>query len=85
MERDQRVLLETLALFIRHFFMVTPSPSDSDLATLRALAEIRFQTFITEVGRQIAPARAVAQADTGHPVPMAEAVASRIASDRSVA
>jgi predicted transcriptional regulator len=85
MERDQRVLLETLALFIRHFFMVTPSPSEGELAALRALAEIRFQNFITEVGRQIGPAKPVAQDGPDRRSPIADPAAAGMASERSVA
>lgn len=52
-ERDQQILLETLALFIRQHFMATPPLPEGDEGAARAVAEARFQAFITEVGRQI--------------------------------
>lgn len=60
-ERDQQVLLETLALFIRHQLMVTPPLPEADLPAAYAMAEARFQAFITEVGRRIGVAKANAR------------------------
>lgn len=53
-ERDQRVILESLALYIRHQLSVSRSMPDSQAAALQALGNQRFQTFIEEVGRRIA-------------------------------
>jgi hypothetical protein len=52
-ERDQRILLESLALFVRMTLLRDAHLPDPDAAT-RALARDRFETFIEQVGRQLA-------------------------------
>lgn len=52
-ERDQQVLLESLALFIRYQLTVTAPLPEPDTAA-RAIGRDRFQTFIDQVGRQLA-------------------------------
>ena len=54
LERDQRVVVQTLAEFVRHHFLVTAAPPESELAPRRAQAEARYQSFIETVGRQLA-------------------------------
>lgn len=58
-ERDVQILLETLALFIRYEFTVTPQLPDSEQAAARAVAQDRYQAFIEQVGRRIAAGRTV--------------------------
>jgi predicted transcriptional regulator len=57
LERDQRVVVQTLAEFVRHHFLVTAAPPESELASRRAQAEARYQSFIEAVGRQLAAGR----------------------------
>jgi ribbon-helix-helix CopG family protein len=57
LERDQRIVAQTLAEFVRHHFLVTAAPPDSELASRRAQAEARYQSFIETVGRQLAAGR----------------------------
>ena len=52
-ERDQQVLLESLALFVRYQLTVTAPLPEPDQAA-RAVGRDRFQAFIDQVGRQIA-------------------------------
>jgi hypothetical protein len=52
-ERDQRVLMETLALFIRLNLQRDAFLPDTDEAT-RARGSERFKAFISEVGRRLA-------------------------------
>ena len=59
MERDLQILLETLALFIRYEFTVTPPLPEADQAAARAVAQDRYQAFIEQVGRRIAGGRTV--------------------------
>ena len=59
MERDLQILLETLALFIRYEFTVTPPLPEVDQAAARAVAQDRYQAFIEQVGRRIAGGRTV--------------------------
>ena len=56
-ERDQRIVVQTLAEFVRHHFLVTAAPPESELASRRAQAEARYQSFIETVGRQLAAGR----------------------------
>src|SRR3546814_3762272 len=59
-ERDQQVLLETLALFVRYQLTVTAPLPEADQAAARALGQERFQAFIDQVGRRIADGRTLA-------------------------
>jgi hypothetical protein len=52
-ERDQQVLLETLALFVRYQLTVTAPLPEPDSAA-RAIGRDRFEAFIAQVGRQMA-------------------------------
>lgn len=54
--RDQEVLLESLALFIRYQLTVTAPLPETDKAAL-AVGQDRFQSFIAQVGRRIASGR----------------------------
>lgn len=53
-ERDQQIVLETLALFIRFQLMVTVPLPESDQAAAKALGAERFNSFVEQVGRRIA-------------------------------
>jgi hypothetical protein len=53
-ERDERVILESLALFIRYQLTLSNPLPESQLAALQAQGNKRFQTFIDEVGRRLA-------------------------------
>jgi hypothetical protein len=59
MERDQRVILESLALFIRYQLTISNPVPESQLAAMQALGNDRFQTFIDEVGRRIAKGKGI--------------------------
>lgn len=58
-ERHQRVLIETVAIYIRFHFSVLPPMPASEQAAGRALAEERFQAFIEQIGRRLAGGRSV--------------------------
>lgn len=66
LERDVEILLETLALFIRYEFTVTPQLPERDQAAARAVAQDRYQAFIDQVGRRIAGGKGVTR-DLGLP------------------
>ena len=57
LERDQRIVMFTLAEFVRHHFLVSAAPPESELASRHAQAEARYQSFIEVVGRQLAAGR----------------------------
>jgi hypothetical protein len=53
LERDQVILIETLALYIRHAFAVTaPVPQDHQEAA-RAQSRMRFREFMGQLARQL--------------------------------
>ncbi len=52
-ERDQQILMESLALFIRYQLTINAPLPEPDQAA-RAIGRDRFQTFIDQVGRHIA-------------------------------
>ncbi|WP_157215335.1 CopG family transcriptional regulator [Flavisphingomonas formosensis] len=51
--RDIDVLLESLSLFVRYQLMVTAPLPEADAAG-RAIGRDRFESFVAQVGRQIA-------------------------------
>src|SRR5579859_1962002 len=54
LERDQQIVMESLAFFIRYYLTVTPPLPDSEQSAVRAVGKDRFQSFIDQVGRRIA-------------------------------
>lgn len=55
-ERDDDVILETLALFIRFELSIQAPLAENDHAG-RAMATKRFEAFVAQVGRQVAAGR----------------------------
>ena len=53
-ERDQRIDLESLALWIRYQLTLSNPMPSGQFAALQAVGAERFQKFIDEVGRRIA-------------------------------
>lgn len=53
-ERDLQILLESLGLYIRYQLTVSAPVSPSQLASLQAAGNDRFQSFIDQVSRRIA-------------------------------
>lgn len=52
-ERDQQIVVESLALFVR-YYLTTNAPLPEPDQAARAVGRDRFQSFIDQVGRQIA-------------------------------
>jgi hypothetical protein len=53
-ERDQQIVLETLALFVRyHLTIGAPLPA-GQLSALQAVGNERFQSFVDQVSRRLA-------------------------------
>lgn len=59
-ERDQQVVMESLALFIRYQLTVTAPLPEADQAA-RAIGNDRFRAFIDQVGRRIAGGRSLSR------------------------
>ena len=58
-ERNQEILLETLALYVRWQLTVTAPLPESEQAAARAAGESRFQSFIDQLSRRLAAGRGV--------------------------
>jgi predicted transcriptional regulator len=56
-ERNQDILLETVALYIRWQLTVTAPLPESEQAAARASGEARFQSFIEQLSRRLAAGR----------------------------
>lgn len=54
LDRNQRITLETLALFIRYFLTITPPLGEAERPAAHALGQERFEAFAEQVGRRIA-------------------------------
>lgn len=63
-ERDGRVLLETLSLFVRYQLTVTAPLPEADKAA-QAVGRERFRRFVDQVGRQLASSRTISASDDG--------------------
>jgi hypothetical protein len=65
-ERDQQIVMESLALFIRYFLTINAPLPEADQAA-RAIGRDRFQAFIDQVGRNIAGgSRTLGRADAAN-------------------
>jgi hypothetical protein len=65
-ERDQQIVMESLALFVR-YYLTTNAPLPEPDQAARAVGRDRFQAFIDQVGRQIAGAnRTLGRTDTAN-------------------
>lgn len=53
LERDQVILIETIALYIRHHFAVTPSVPEAHQDAARAQGRARFDQFIEQLARHL--------------------------------
>jgi predicted transcriptional regulator len=56
-ERNQEVLLETLALYVRWQLTVTAPLPESEQTAARAAGEARFHSFVEQLSRRIAAGR----------------------------
>ncbi len=50
LERDQNILIETLALFIRYYLSVTPAVPEAHQEAARAQGQARFEQFVQQLG-----------------------------------
>ena len=64
-ERDQQIVMESLALFVRYQLTVTAPLPEGDQAG-RAIGQDRFRAFIDQVGRRIAGGRSLSQDVLAH-------------------
>lgn len=53
LERDQNILIETLALYVRYYLAVTASVPESHHEAARAQGKARFEQFIQQLARHL--------------------------------
>lgn len=61
LERQNTVLGETLALYVRYFLMVTPQVPSHQLDAARAKGEQQFEQFLEQLGRDLQSGKRVIQ------------------------
>ena len=71
-ERDQQILMESLALFIRYLLTINAPLPEPDQAA-RAVGRDRFQAFIDQVGRNVAGGRGMLRGREASSQPAGEA------------
>jgi hypothetical protein len=60
LERDLKISIEALALFVRFWLSVTPQLPDSAVAAANAKGRERFEHFVEALGRRIAKGHSLA-------------------------
>lgn len=53
LERDQTILIETLALFVRYFLTISTPMPEAHQAAARAQGKARFEQFVEQLGRHL--------------------------------
>ena len=72
MERDQNIQIETLALFIRYFLMVSTPVPEAHQDAARAQGKARFEQFVEQLGRHLLRGRSLVRdvVEELHPDPI---------------
>lgn len=59
LERDQNILIETVALYVRYFLTVSTPVPESHQNAARAQGRVRFEQFIAQLGRHLLKGRSL--------------------------
>lgn len=59
LERDQAILIETVALYVRYYLMVSTPVPEAHQDAARALGKARFSQFIEQLGRHLLRGRSL--------------------------
>lgn len=54
LERDQTIVSESLALFVRYYLTITPPLPEAEQDAARPLGKERFEFFVAQLGRRLA-------------------------------
>lgn len=57
LERDQNILIETLALYVRYYLTVSTPIPESHQAAARAQGKVRFEQFVEQLARHLTRGR----------------------------
>ena len=59
LERDQNILIETLALYVRYFLTVSTPVPEAHQEAARAQGRVRFEQFVEQLGRHLLRGRSL--------------------------
>jgi len=59
LERDQNILIETVALYVRYFLTVSTPVPEAHQDAARAQGRVRFEQFIAQLGRHLLKGRSL--------------------------
>ena len=59
LERDQNILIETLALFVRYYLTVSTPLPEAHQDAARAQGKARFEQFVEQLGRHLLRGRSL--------------------------
>jgi len=87
MERDQTILIETLALYIRYYLTVSTPIPETHQDAARAQGKARFEQFVEQLGRHLLRGRSLVRdvVEELHPdfTRMEDAIAQTAAQERA--
>jgi hypothetical protein len=79
LERDQNILIETVALYVRYYLTVSTPVPEAHQEAARAQGRLRFSQFIEQLGRRVQKGRHLldevrldASPDTSPPAPVTD-------------
>src|SRR5690606_29083833 len=61
LERDQTILIETMALYVRYYLMASAPIPESHQAAARAQGQARFAQFVEQLGRRLGRGHSLAR------------------------
>ncbi|MDN5842443.1 MAG: CopG family transcriptional regulator [Alcaligenaceae bacterium] len=72
LERDQNIQIETLALFVRYYLMVSTPIPEAHQDVARAQGKARFEQFVEQLGRHLLRGRSLVRdvVEELHPEPV---------------
>jgi len=62
LERDQNILIETLALYVRYYLTVSTPVPEAHQEAAKAQGKVRFEQFIEQLGRHLLRGRSLVKA-----------------------
>ncbi|MFD1841734.1 ribbon-helix-helix protein, CopG family [Paracidovorax cattleyae] len=87
LERDQAILIETLALYVRYFLTVSTPLPEAHQEAARAQGKARFEQFVEQLARHLLRGRSLVRDVVGEMQPdaarMEDAVATAEAKERA--
>jgi len=79
LERDQNILIETVALYVRYYLTVSTPVPEAHQEAARAQGRLRFSQFVEQLGRRVQKGRHLfdevrldASPDTSPPAPVTD-------------